>query len=168
MKKKTVNVVDLDSLLCSDRLGLPRLTLLHVILLCYCSKFRKQQDSNYSCRNFTDFCFYWSLLGKVKKISQLPSVDNWFEYIDQPLINWTNVTAAERLQSEPSIMAALRGFDDAPRQSVLRDFQVTLLEFLKQLGSSAYANSRVARSLSCLSFDMLRDSRSMSWTCSRI
>ena len=157
--KKTVNVSDLDSLLCSDRLGLPRLALLHVILLSYCSNFRKQQDSNvrdYACRNFTDFCFfYWSLLGKVKKISQLPSVDNWFEYIDQPLTNWANVTAAECLQSGPSIVAALRGFDDAPRRSFLRDCQVILLEFLKQLGSSAYANSRVARSLSCLSVDML-------------
>ena len=83
LMKKPVNEVDLDSLLCSDRLGLPRLALLHVILLCYCSNFRKQQDSNvldYACHNFTDFCFfYWSLLGKVKKISQLPSVDNWFE-----------------------------------------------------------------------------------------
>ena len=157
--KKTVNVVDVDSLLCADRLGLPRLALLHVILLCYCSNFWKQQDPNvqdYACRNFTDFCFfYWSLLGKVKKISQLPSVDNWFEYIDQPLTNWANVTAAECLQSEPSIVAALRGFDDAPRRSFLRDCQVILLEFLTQLGSSAYANFRVARSLSCLSVDML-------------
>ena len=159
LMKKAVNVVDLDSLLCSDRLGLPRLALLHVILLCYCSNFRKQQDPNvrdYACRNFTDFCFfYWSLLGKVKKVSQLPSVDNWFEYIDQPLTNWANVTASECLRAEPSILSALRGFDDAARRSFLRDCQLYLLEFLKQLGSSNYANSRIARSLSCLSEDML-------------
>ena len=91
----------------------------------------------------------------MKKVSQLPSVDKWFEYIDQPLTNWANVTAADCLQSEPSILAAWRGFDDVPRQSFLRKCQVYLLEFLKQLGSSAYANSRVARSLSCMSVDML-------------
>ena len=34
LMKKSVNVVDLDSLLCSERLGLPRLALLHVVLLC--------------------------------------------------------------------------------------------------------------------------------------
>ena len=96
-----------------------------------------------------------SLLSTVTKISQLPSVDNWFEYIDQPLTNWANVTTAECLQSEPSVLAALRGFDDAPRRSFLRECQVYLFEFLKQLGSSAYANSCVARSLSCLRVDML-------------
>ena len=116
--KKTVNVVDLDSLLCSDRLGLPRLASLHVVLLCYCWNIRKQQDASvrdYAHRNFTDFCFfYWSLLSKVKKISHLPSVDNLFDYIDQPLTNWANVTAAECLPSEPSVLASLPNFDDAP------------------------------------------------------
>ena len=33
LMKRNVNVVDLDSLLCSDRLGLPRLALLHIVLL---------------------------------------------------------------------------------------------------------------------------------------
>ena len=159
LMKKSANVVDLDSLLCADRLVLPRFAFLHVVLLCYNSNFRRQQDPkvrDYACRNFTDFCFfYWSLLGKVKKVSQLPSVDNWFEYIDQPLTNWANVTAGECLQSEPSIMTALRGFDDAPRRTFLRECQGSLLELLKRLGSSAYCNSRVARSLSCLSVDML-------------
>ena len=91
----------------------------------------------------------------MKKVSQLPSVDNWFEYIDQPLTNWANVTAGECLQSEPSIMTALRGFDDAPRRTFLRECQGSLLELLKRLGSSTYCTSRVARSLSCLSVDML-------------
>ena len=159
LMKKSTTIVDMDSLLCADRLVLPRFAFLHVVLLCYRSNFRRQLDPkirDYACRNFTDFCFfYWNLLGKVKKVSQLPSVDNWFEYIDQPLTNWANVTAGECLQSEPSIVTALRGFDGAPRRTFLRECQGSLLELLKHLGSSAYSSSRVARSLSCLSVDML-------------
>ena len=57
LMKKNVNVIDLDSLLCSDRLGLPRLALLHVVLLCFRSNFKKQFESSvldYGCRNFSD------------------------------------------------------------------------------------------------------------------
>ena len=35
LMEKNVNVVDLDSLLCSDRLGVPRLACLHVVMLCF-------------------------------------------------------------------------------------------------------------------------------------
>ena len=44
LRKKSTNVVDLDSLLCADRLVLPRFAFLHVVLLCYNSNFRRQQD----------------------------------------------------------------------------------------------------------------------------
>ena len=91
----------------------------------------------------------------MKKISQLPSVDNWSDYIDKPLNSWANVTASECLQGEPSIMKALRGFDESPRRVFRREFQGYLLEFLKVLGSCSYAKSSVARSLSCLNIDML-------------
>ena len=159
LMKKNVNVVDLDSLLCSDRLGLPRLALLHVLLLCFrsnCKRLFESDVADYACRSFTDFCFfYWSLLSKVKKISQLPSIDNWSDYIDKPLNSWANVTASECLQGEPSIMKALRGFDESLRRAFLRESQGYLLEFLKVLGSCSYAKSRIARSLSCLSVDML-------------
>ena len=132
MKK---NVIDLDSLLFSDRLGLHRLALLHVVLLCFRSNFKKQFESSvldYGCRNFSDFCFfYWSLLSKVKKVSQLPSIDNWSEYVSKPLNSWANVTVAECLQGEPSILKALRGLDDAPRRPFLRQCQGYLLELLK-------------------------------------
>ena len=40
---------------------------------------------------------------------------------------------------EPSILKALRGWDDAPRRSFLRECQGCLLELLKQLRSSPYA-----------------------------
>ena len=55
LMKKNVNAVDLDSLLCSDHLGLPRLELLRVVLLCVRANCAKQSDSairNYACRSF--------------------------------------------------------------------------------------------------------------------
>ena len=75
--------------------------------------------------------------------------------MSKPLNSWANVTVAECLQGEPSILKALRGLDDAPRRSFLRECQGCLLELLKQLGSSPYAHSRFARSLISLSVDML-------------
>ena len=75
--------------------------------------------------------------------------------MSKPLNSWANVTVAECLQREPSILKALRGLDDAPRRSFLRDCQGYLLKRLKQLGSSPHAHSRIARSLSSLSVDML-------------
>ena len=61
LMKKSINVVDLDSLLCSDRLGLPRLELLHVVLLCFrtnCAKLFDVSVKDYACRTFVDFCFF--------------------------------------------------------------------------------------------------------------
>ena len=72
-----------------------------------------------------------------------------------PLNSWASVAAAECLQSEPSIMKAVRGFEDALRRSFLHECQGYLLELLKLLGASSFVKSRIARSLSCLSIDML-------------
>ena len=58
-------------------------------------------------------------------------------------------------QGEPSLMKALRGLDESLRRTFLRECQGSLLEFLKVLGSCSYVKSRIARSLSCLSVDML-------------
>ena len=141
--KKSINVVDFDFLLCFDRLGLPRLSLLHVSGPLFPYELREDVRSSvrdYANRNFADFCFlYLSLLSKVKKVSQLPSIDQWFDYIEKPLTSWANVTAPEGLQGEPSIQRAQRGLDDTPRRSFLWECQSFLLESPKQLGSSAYA-----------------------------
>ena len=99
--------------------------------------------------------WHWSLLSKVKKVIQLPTIDDWFNYIDKPLNSWANVPVGECLQGEISIQKALRGLEESPRRSFLRECQSYLLELLKQLSSSAYPNSRIARSLSCLSVHML-------------
>ena len=66
-----------------------------------------------------------------------------------------NVTASECLQGEPSLMKAMRGLDESPRRSFLRECQGYLKEFSKVLGSWSFAKSRIARSPSCLSVDML-------------
>ena len=64
-----------------------------------CKKLFESDVTDYSCRSFTDFCFFYrSLLSKVKKISQLPSIDNWFDYNDNLLNSWANVTASECLR----------------------------------------------------------------------
>ena len=80
LMKTKVNIVDLDSFLCSNCLGLPLLALLHVVLFCFRANCAKQFDSaikDYACRSLTDCCFfYWSLLSTVKKLSQLPAIDN--------------------------------------------------------------------------------------------
>ena len=88
-------------------------------------------------------------------MSQLPSIDDWFNYIDKPLNSWANVPVGECLQGEIGIQKALRGFEESPRRSFLRECQSYLLELLKQLSSSAFANSRIARSRSCFNVDML-------------
>ena len=45
LMKKNINAVDLDTMLCSDRLGLPRLALLHVVLLCFQSNCKRQFET---------------------------------------------------------------------------------------------------------------------------
>ena len=132
--RKSANVVDLDSLLCSDRFGLPRLALLHVVLLCFRANCKKLFDPNvrdYACRGFTDFCFFhWSWLSKIKKVSQLPSIDDWFNYIDKPLNSWADVPVGECLQGEISIQKTLRGFEESRRRSFLRECKATCWSFL--------------------------------------
>ena len=94
-------------------------------------------------------------VSKMKKLSQVPIIDNWYDYTDMTLNSWASVTAAESLHSEPSVMKALRGFEGGSRRSFLRECHGYLLELLKLLGSSSFVKSRIARSLSCLSVDML-------------
>ena len=124
------------------------------------------------------FVFFWNFLSKVKKVSQLPSIDNWFEYVSKPLllnvcrsktaslveiVQTLYLRVLRRVKSwqgdspfrGSSILKALRGFEDVPRRSFLRECQGYPLELLKQLGSSPYASSRIARSFISLSVDML-------------
>ena len=57
-----------------------------VVLLCFLCNFRKFEPTvkENACNNFMEFCFFYrSLLGKVKTVSQLPSVDRLFEYTDR-------------------------------------------------------------------------------------
>ena len=75
--------VDLGQVIVSDIYILPRLSLLHVLVSCFQSNFEIQSDksvTDYSYRNYAEFCFfYWSLLGKVKKLSELPAIEDWSE-----------------------------------------------------------------------------------------
>ena len=77
LMKKNVNVVDLDFLLCSDRLGLPRLALLHVVLLCFhanCGNLFDSAIRDYACRSFTDCCLLCLLLEPVEQGKEVESV----------------------------------------------------------------------------------------------
>ena len=59
LMKNNINVVDLNSHLCSDRLGLSRLALLHLLLLCFrsiCLKFFEPSVTDYS-ENLPVFAF---------------------------------------------------------------------------------------------------------------
>ena len=143
----------------SDTFILPRLSLLHVLVSCFQSNFETQSDksvTNYSCRNYAEFCFfYWSLLGKVKKLSELPAIEEWSEYVGQPLSTWANVSYIDCLRSEPIVTKALDGCCDAVKRSFLWECHGFLMEFLKVLNASACATSRLSSSLSCFSSDML-------------
>ena len=79
LMKQTVNVVDLDSLLCSDCLGLSRLALLKVVLLCFRSNFQKQfeptiNDYAMSVEILQNLPFSTGVC-KVKTVSQLRSIN---------------------------------------------------------------------------------------------
>ena len=151
--------VDLGQLIVSDSYVLPRLSLLHVLVSCFQSNFEKQGDesvTDYSCRNYAEFCFfYWSLLGKVKKLSELPRIEEWSLYIGRPLCTWSNVAYVDCLRSEPIVLKALQGCSDAAKRNFLRECHGFLMEFLKVLNVSSYSTSLLASSLSCLSPDML-------------
>ena len=151
--------VDLGQVIVSDTYILPRLSLLHVLVSCFQSNFETQSDksvTDYSCRNYAEFCFfYWSLLGKVKKLSELTAIEEWSEYVGRPLSTWANVSYIDCLRSEPIVIKALDGCGDAVKRSFLRECHGFLMEFLKVLNTSAYATSRLSSSLCCFSPDML-------------
>ena len=151
--------LDMSRVVVTDSFVLPRLSLLHVLVACFQANFEKQfvnVVSDYSCRNYAEFCFfYWSLLSKVKKLSELPEVEAWSQYVGRPLNTWSNVPALECLRSEPIVMSALGGCGDTVKRSFLKECHSFLMEFLKVLNSCAFAKSRVLSSLSCFSPDML-------------
>ena len=76
-------------------------------------------------------------------MTHLPSIDDWFDYIDKPVTSWANVTAAEGLQSEPSVLRTLREFDNSPWWSFWRECQFCLCQFsscpITQLPECGYA-----------------------------
>ena len=130
-----------------------------MLVSCFQSNFETQSDksvTDYSCRNYAEFCFfYWSFLGKVKKLSELPAIEEWSEYVGRPLSTWANVSYIDCLRSEPIVVKALDGCSDAVKRSFLRECHGFLIEFLKVLSTSDYATSRLSSSLSCFSPDML-------------
>ena len=151
--------LDVGQLIVSDTLVLPRLSVLHVLVACFEANFVKQFDesvTDYTCRNYADFCyFYWSLLGKVKKLSSLPEIEAWSQYIGRPLTTWANIPFVECLRGEPLVTVALSACGDAVRRPFLRECHGFLSEFLKVLNQSAYAKSVLSSNLSCFSPDMM-------------
>ena len=71
------------------------------------------------------------------------------------LNSWAKVGASDCLQSESSILKALRRFDDTLGRAFRCECQGSLLELLKLLSSPSYINSRLAWPVSCLSVDVL-------------
>ena len=93
--------LDEGQLIISDTLVLPRLSVLHVLVSCFQVTFVKQfatEVTDYTCRNYANFCyFYWALLGKVKKLSTLPEIEAFGQYIGLPLTTWANIAYTECL-----------------------------------------------------------------------
>ena len=151
--------LDLNQMILADGRVLPRLSVLHLIVVCFQANFEKQfmqEITDYSCRVYAEFCFfYWSLLSKVKKLSELPEIDDWSAYIGRPLTTWSTVSYIECLRTEPLFVTALAGCTEAVRKSFLREGYGFLMEFLKVLNSSVFMDSRLASNLSCFSSDLL-------------
>ena len=150
---------DLSQMVLADDYILPRLCVLQVLVLCFSANFEKQfvsKVTDYSCRNYSEFCFfYWSVLSKVKKLSELPEIDAWSEYVGKPLTTWSNIPYVECLVGEPIVMKVLSGCTVAVRRSFLRESQSMLMAFLRVLNESRFMRSRLSSSLSCFSPDML-------------
>ena len=150
---------DLSQMVLADDQILPRLCVLEVLVLCFMANFEKQfvtEITDYSCRNYAEFCFfYWSLLNKVKKLSDLPEIDAWSDYVGKPLTTWPNLAYVECLAGEPIVVKALTGCTVTVRRSFLRESHSLLMSFLRVVNESAFMNSRVSSSLSCFSSDML-------------
>ena len=151
--------LDLNQMVLADAWVLPRLCVLHVVVVCFQANFEKQflqEITDYSCRGYAEFCFfYWSLLSKVKKLSELPEIDDWSAYIGRPLTTWSTVSYVECLKTEPLFASVLAGSPEAIRKSFLREGYGFMMEFLKVLNSSCFMDSRLASNLSCFSPDML-------------
>ena len=151
--------LDMNRVVVTDSLELHRLSLLHVLVACFQANFEKQfvtVVSEYSCRNYAQFCFFYlSRLSKVKKLSELPYIEAWSQHVGRLLNTWSNVPAPECLRSEPIVMSALSGCGDTVKRSCFKERHSFLMEFLKVLNSFAFAKWRVLSSLSCFSPDML-------------
>ena len=150
---------DLNQMVLSDAQVLPRLSLLHLLVSCFQANFQKlsaQDICDYSCRSYGEFCFfYWSVLSKVKKLSDLPDIDSWSEYIGRPLNTWPNVAYVDCFRGERIFGIAMTGFTDSRRRSFLRDCHGLLMEFLKVLARCPFVHSQLASNLSCFAPDML-------------
>ena len=111
--------LDLNQMILAGGRVLPRLCVLHVIVVCFQVNFEKQfmqEITDYSCRGYAEFCFfYWSLLSKVKKLSELPEIDDRSAYIGRPLTTWSTVLYIECLRTEPLFVTALAGCTEAVR-----------------------------------------------------
>ena len=150
---------DLNQMVLADAQVLPRLSLLHLLVSCFQANFQKlaaQGVCDYSCRNYGEFCFfYWNILSKVKKLSDLPDIDSWSEYVGRPLNTWFNVAYVDCFRGERIIGIAMTGFTDARKRVFLRDCHGLLMEFLKVLSRCPFILSQFASNLSCFSPDML-------------
>ena len=149
---------DLSQMVLADDHNLPRLCVRQGLVLCFLSNFEKQvmaEVTDYTCRNYAEFCFFYrSLLSKVKKLSELPGIDAWSEY-GKPLTTWPNISYVECLVEEPIVVKALAGRTVAVHHSFLRENQAMLMVFLRVLNESTFMSSRLASNLSCFSPDML-------------
>ena len=127
--------LDMSRVVVADSPVLPGLSLLHVLVACFQANFEKQfvtDVSDYSCRSFAEFCFfYWSLLSKVETLSELPKIEPWSQYVVRPLNTWSNDPASECLRSEPIVMSALGGCGDTVKRSFLKECHSFLMEYLK-------------------------------------
>ena len=156
---RTKAPADLNQMILADAQVLPRLCLLHLLVSCFQANFQKlfaQGICDYSCRNYGEFCFfYWSILSKVKKLSDLPDINAWSEYIGRPLNSWSNVAYVDCFRGERIVGLAMTGFTDAPKRTFLRDCHGLLMEFLKVLSRCPFILSQFASNLSCFAPDML-------------
>ena len=116
---------DLNRMVLADAQVWPRLSLLHLLVSCFQANFQKisaQEICNNSCRTYGDFCFfYWSVLSKVTKLSDLPDIDSWNEYIGPPLNTWSNVAYVDCFRGERIFGIAMTGYTDSRQRSFLRD-----------------------------------------------
>ena len=162
--------LDLSQMVLADARVLLRSFVLHVIVVCFLVNFEKQfiqEITDYSCRGNTEFWFfYWSLLSEVKKLSELPEIDDWSAYIGRPLTTWSTVSYVECLRTEPLFVSALAGCTEAVRKSFLREGHGFMMELLKVLNSSGFMDSRLASNLSCFSHDMLMKMNRIPLSCS--